>query len=232
VEGAVPTTTYITSVERAMRILEVLDGSQSGLSVSAISRKLNIPKSSVHVIILSLERMCHLVRHTEQRHYTLSLKVYSLGREMMQNMALPEMALEPMKWLVAKTSLASHLAVFEKNQAIYVQKVDGPGFIRFDTFVGKRTNLHCTGVGKVLLAYSPPLLRDHFLSKAAFARYTPKTITSSTLLRKSLDKVRERGYAFDDEEEELEIRCIAVRVCLGLAAFVDPKKCAPLPAAG
>ncbi len=206
------TTSHVTSVKRAIAILELLDRSHRGLSMSEIGRKINIPKSTAHVIVRTLEHAGYVVRHVPGCRYTLSFKAYSLGREMIRQGALSKIALPPMKWLVGQTRLTVHLAVYEKNQAMYVQKVNGLSLIRFDTFIGKRTNLHCTGVGKVLLAYAPELLRHQFLSKATFAKYTPKTITSAATLRKALDKIRKQGYAIDDQEEEIEVRCIAVPV--------------------
>lgn len=206
------TAPYVTSVERAIAIIELLDSSRHGLSVSEISRKLQLPKSSTHAIILTLARKDYLVRHLQDQRYTLALKVYNLGRETLHGLELPETALEPMKWLVKRTHFTAHLAVLEKNQAVYIQKVTGPGLVQFDTFVGKRTNLHCTAVGKVLLAYSPALASAQFLSKSTLARYTEKTIASVSALRKALDKVREEGYALEDQEEEIGVRCLAVPI--------------------
>lgn len=211
-EEAVISTSNVTSVERAISILELLDGSRRGMSVSEISRKLRLPKSSTHAIILTLARKDYLVRHHSDRRYTLALKVYNLGRETLHGLELSETALEPMKWLVKRTHLTSHLAVLEKNQAVYIQKVTGPGLVLFDTFIGKRTNLHCTAVGKVLLAYSHALASDQFFSKSTLAKHTARTITTVTALRKALDKVRSDGYAMEDQEEEIGVRCLAVPV--------------------
>jgi DNA-binding IclR family transcriptional regulator len=95
---------------------------------------------------------------------------------------------------------------------VYVQIVDGPGFIRFDTRVGKRTNLHCTSVGKILLAYGTPMQRRELFANTTFARYTRKTLTTVSELKVELEKVKSRGFALDDQEEELEVRCLAVPV--------------------
>ncbi len=207
-----PTTTTVPSVERALQILEVLDASRRGMNIAELGRKLDIPRSTAHVLVLTLERCGYVTKSASSRNYMLSMKVFNLGREMVQNQKLSEIALEPMKWLSAQARLTSHLAVLENDQAVYVQKVEGPGFIRFDTTVGKRTNLHCTSVGKVLLAYCQEVHRKEFLSKMTYARYTRKTITTAAALRVELAKTAERGYAIDDEEEELEVRCLAVPV--------------------
>lgn len=203
---------HSTSVERAFAILECLDGSHRGRNISELSRKLQIPKSTTHVIVLTLERLGYLTLDPWTRNYSLGLKVSGLGRGLMKSLSLPDTALHPMQWLVEVTRCTAQLAVMADDQAMYIQKVEGPGLIQFDSYVGKRTNLHCTGVGKILLAYAPEPKREHILNKKSFARYTNKTITSPSLLRKHLIKVRQRGYAIDDEEEELEVRCVAAPV--------------------
>jgi len=104
------------------------------------------------------------------------------------------------------------LAILEQEQAIYVQKVDGPGFVHFDIYVGKRTNLHCTAVGKVLLAHSSSQLQRAYLSRTTFIRHTKRTIASSPELIRELANIVRRGWALDDQEEELNVRCLAVPV--------------------
>lgn len=211
---------HTTSVERAFAILEYLDGSRRGWNISELSRKLQIPKSSTHVIVLTLERLGYLTLDPWTRNYSLGLKVSGLGRGLMKSLSLPESALRPMQWLVEMTRCTAQLAVMADDQAMYIQKVEGPGVIQFDSYIGKRTNLHCTGVGKVLLAYASEQKQEHILNKQSFARYTNNTITSPSLLRKHLIKVRQRGYAIDDEEEELEVRCVAAPVFNQLGEFM------------
>ncbi len=203
---------HATSIERAFAILEFLDGSRRGWNISELSRKLRIPKSTTHVIVLTLQRLGYLTLDAGTREYSLGLKVYGLGRGLMKSFSLPERALRPMQRLVQVTRCTSQLAVMADDQAMYIQKVEGPGIIQFDSYVGKRTNLHCTAVGKVLLAYASEQKQEHILARKSFAHYTSKTITSPNLLRKELARVRQRGYAIDDEEEELEVRCVAAPV--------------------
>jgi DNA-binding IclR family transcriptional regulator len=211
---------HATSVERAFAILEFLDGSRRGWNISELSRKLRIPKSTTHVIVLTLERLGYLTLDPRTREYSLGLRVSGLGRGLMKSLSLPDRALRPMHWLVGVTRCTAQLAVMADDQAMYIQKVEGPGLIQFDSYVGKRTNLHCTGVGKVLLAYASEQKQEHILNRKSFAHYTNKTITSPSLLRKELAKVRQRGYAIDDEEEELEVRCVAVPVFNQLNEFM------------
>jgi DNA-binding IclR family transcriptional regulator len=195
-----------------MAILECLDGSRRGLNISEISRKLAIPKSSAHVIILTLERLGYIHKRDESLNYTLGLKAYGLGMGMMKGLSLSDSALPHMRALTDRLHLASHLAVPDGDQGVYIQKADTPGLLKIDTYVGRRMDLHCTGVGKVLLAFGPQTLHDRFLAKPVYIRHTLNTITSPRLMASELAKVRRNGYAVDDEEEELSVRCVAVPV--------------------
>jgi IclR family acetate operon transcriptional repressor len=131
---------------------------------------------------------------------------------MMKNLSISEVALPHMRVLVDQVRLPAHLAVPDGEQGVYIQKVDAPGLIKIDTYIGRRMDLHCTGVGKIILAYGPSEVREHILSKQLYIRHTRNTITSPRMLQRELVKIRKQGYAIDDEEEELAVRCVAVPV--------------------
>jgi len=206
------TTKSVPAVERAFAMLEALDYSKNGMNIADLSRKLAIPRSTAHTIALTLERCGYLTRDASQRNCMLSSKAYMLGRDAVRPDRMAVAGLRPMRRLSTQTLLTSHLAVLEQSQALYIQKVQGPGFVSMETYPGKRTNLHCTGVGKVLLAHAPEGYRSKVLSRGVFARYTRNTITMAGVLRDELRRVVDCGYALDNQEEELEIRCLAVPV--------------------
>ena len=156
-----------TAVERALLILEYLDSSRRGLNISEIGRKLEIPKSSAHVIVVTLERLGYLERKPDSLNYHLGLKAYGLGRGMIKDLSLGELALPVMRVLVDRLHVPAHLAVADGEQGVYVQKVDAPGLIKFDTYIGRRMDLHCTGVGKVMLAYGAAEVVQSRLTKTS-----------------------------------------------------------------
>lgn len=218
------------SIARALAVLEFLDSSHRGWNISELSRQLNVPKSTMHLIVLTLDRLGFITREPGSRRYSLAMKVCELGRGLMQKLLAPEVTMPLLKELAKDVQLTAHLAILEHDQAVYIQKADGPGPVRFDSYVGKRTNLHCTAVGKVLLANTAESKIRHILEREPFARYTRHTLTTTTMLRRELAKVRQLGYAVDDQEEELDVRCVAVPVfrwsgelvaALGVAGTVD-----------
>ncbi len=198
-----------TAVERALNILEAASQRREGLTNSEISRRLGIPKSSASYILRTLERRGYLRRDTETGRYRLGLKLLSLGGETQAGLDIAEVALPFMRGLVERLGMTCHLAVVDQNEAVYIEKVEAPGFFKVNTWVGRRMFLHSTSVGKALLAWMPRAERDALLHNCDFKRRTPKTITSYSRLVAELERVHQQGYAVDDEENSLGARCIA-----------------------
>jgi DNA-binding IclR family transcriptional regulator len=202
----------MNSVERAFAILEFLNSSRRGWNISEMSRKLGLPKSSTHVLFSTLDNLGYITEFQSSRRYQLSPKLYGLGRRALETTPLPMIALPHLHWLVQQTNLTAHVGILEKKQVVFVQKVDGPGIIKFDTYVGKCSQLHCTGLGKSLVAFRPEEEIKLLLDKYIFSRFTKQTISSLSAFMAECERIRRAGYSMDDEEEELGIRCVAVPV--------------------
>ncbi len=127
-------------------------------------------------------------------------------------MELHDVALPILQELVDKTGLAGHLAILDGYDAVYIEKIDKPGFIKMDTWVGRRLEVHCTSVGKALIAHLPPESIEEIIMKKGLPKHTPKTITSSNQLFSELAKVRAAGYALDNSENSPDVRCIAAPI--------------------
>jgi DNA-binding IclR family transcriptional regulator len=201
-----------TAVERALNILEAASQRREGLTNSEISRRLGIPKSSASYILRTLERRGYLRRDPESNRYRLGLKLLSLGGETQAGLDIAEVALPQMRALVERVGMTCHLAVIDQNEAVYIEKVEAPGFFKVNTWVGRRMYLHSTSVGKALLAWMPKAERDALLHNYDFKRRTPKTITSLSRLLTELERVHEQGHAIDDEENNLGARCFGAPI--------------------
>ena len=200
------------SVERAFAILEFLNSSRRAWNISETSRKLGIPKSSTHVLFSILDKLGYITEIQSSRRYQLSPKLYGLGRRALEASPLPIIALPHLHWLVQQTNLTTHVGILEKRQVVFVQKVDGPGIIKFDTYIGKCSPLHCTGLGKSLVSFQKEEELAKLFERYTFSRFTKKTISSHTAFMAECARIRSRGYSIDDEEEELGIRCVAVPI--------------------
>jgi len=198
-----------TAVERALSILETL-AQRNSLSHAELCRKLDIPKSTATYLLATLERRGYL-RRVEGK-YHLGLKVLDLSRGAHTGEDLQEIARPALQQLVERVHLTAHLAVLDRGEAVYIVKVEAPGFFKTDTWVGRRMPVNSTAVGKVLTAALPEAEREAIIKERGFKKQTPKTITTQARFLRELEKVRAQGYAIDDEENSLGGRCVAAPV--------------------
>jgi DNA-binding IclR family transcriptional regulator len=201
-----------TAVERALAILEAVAERPSGLTNSEISRRLAIPKSSASYILRTLERRGYLRRERGTGKYRLGLKVLSLSRSVEGGADLKQAALPVLRRLVERSNLTAHLAVLDHGEAVYIEKVDSPGFIKMDTWIGRRMEVHSTAVGKSLIAHLSHAEVEAIIKERGMRKVTSKTITTHARLLRELDGVRASGQAVDDEENSLGARCVAAPV--------------------
>ena len=202
----------VTSVERALSILELLASRHQGLSTSEISRCASLPKSSTSYLLRTLVSRGYVRRDTETGQHTLGIRVLSLGGQAVQGMALREVALPHLRHVVERTRLGAHLAILDHGDAVYVERIESPGFIKMDIWNGRRVAPQATAVGKALICR---LERQEVQEIAARHRITPtssKTITTLPRLWDELAEVSRRGYAIDDEEHAVGVRCVAAPV--------------------
>lgn len=218
--GHAPETPSAAAAQRTVAILECLDNSRRALNVSEVSRKLDIPKSSTHVLMVTLERLGYIRRAPNGRSFCLGLRAYALGQRLAKTLPVSDVALPHMRALVKETQLSAHVGVLDRDQVVFIQKAAPPGLIQLDTCIGKRMDLHCTAMGKVILAFGPRQTAMRTFAKKVLARRTPKTITSGRALREEVSRVRRMGYAVGDEEEEPGVRCVAVPIFQDDTRFV------------
>jgi DNA-binding IclR family transcriptional regulator len=201
-----------TAVVRALAILEAIADRQRGLTNSEISRSLRIPKSSASYILRTLVQRGYVYREHATGKYKLGLKVLSLNRGALGGLDVREVSLPILRQLVERIHLTVHLAILDHGEAVYVERVEAPGFIKMDTWVGRRMAVHSTSVGKALIAYLPETEVEAIIQAQGLRRRTPKTITARARFLRELAQVRTQGYAVDDEENSPGVRCVAAPI--------------------
>ncbi len=201
-----------TAVERTLLILEAVAQREGGMSNADLSRRLKIPKSSASYILRTLEQHGYLRRDRDDGKYRLGMKVLSLSRAALSGVDIREVALPIMRHLVDQIHLTTHLAILDHEEAVYVEKVEAPSFIKMDTWIGRRMEVHSTAVGKSLLAYLDEEERETIIHHRGLKKLTLHTITSAAKLMKEFERVRELGYAVDDEENSLGARCVGAPI--------------------
>lgn len=202
----------VPAIERALTVLEFLGESRSGFSTSEISRRLGLPKSSTYLIVETLERQGFLRKNPQTGKYHLGLKLISLSRHALENLDLREAARPFLYALMQQTRLIVHLAVLDGTEAVVLEKVATPGMLVVPTWIGRRLDVNCTGVGKALVAYISDEQLEMIAKAKGFPRRNDNTITSLTGLKQELARVRAMGYSLDDEEDEIGERCIGAPV--------------------
>lgn len=201
----------IQSIERALRILEEFTAKEKELGVTDLAKRVGLNKSTCFGILQTLQSKGYLEQNEDNGKYCLGLKLFELGQTYEAGLELREISKPFLQLLVEKTRETVHLVVKNQMDAVYIEKVEGPSAINIISQVGRRVNLHCTGVGKCLLAYFPPEYFDTVMQRNLI-KFTPHTITDKLRLIQELKHIRERGFSIDDEEIELGLRCVAAPI--------------------
>ncbi|PWT95548.1 MAG: IclR family transcriptional regulator [Blastocatellia bacterium] len=202
----------VTSVERALSILELLANKHSGLSTSEISRHSRLPKSSTSYLLRTLVSRGYVRRDEETGQHTLGIRVLSLGGQAMQGLALRELAMPHLRHLVEQTRLGAHLAVLDHGDAVYVERIESPGFIKMDIWNGQRVAPQATAIGKALICNLEKLEVQEIVARHPITPASSKTLMTLPRLLNELAETRQRGYAIDDEEHAVGVRCVAAPV--------------------
>jgi DNA-binding IclR family transcriptional regulator len=203
---------FVPSLERGLAILRILVKSRAGLSLSQVTRQLNLPKSSAHCLLRTLEETGYVYREKSCGKYRVSLSICDLARQALQGIRLREQARPALRVLVERTRMTVHMAVMEQRSCVLIEKVVPPGAPRTATWIGKQLAVHCTAVGKAMLAHLPEGEVDELISEQGLIRYNDNTICSVRQLKQELHAIRLRGYALDDEEEEIGVRCVGAPI--------------------
>ncbi len=208
-----PQETTSTAVDRALSIIELVAESQKGLSNSDLSRRLKIPKSSASYILRVLENRAYLQRDDGGK-YRLGLKLMSLTGDALTHLDVREIAKPTLQEFLQKSKLPeAHLAVLDDGRAVYIEKVENEkSFIKMDIWVGHRLPIHTTAIGKVLVANLTDDEIKKILQLRGMEKKTRKSITSEAKFLREIKKVREYGFAIDNEENADDVRCIAAPI--------------------
>ena len=199
----------VKTVSKALKILKILG--ERPMKVQEIAEKMGIHKSSASRI---LGTMCRegFVKVGKDKKYQLGFAVFELAHLVAESLDIREVARPYLKNLNLLTNETVHLCVLENGEVVYIDKIDSQRLVRMFSRVGKRAQPYCTGVGKAILAFLPEQELDQVLEKIKFNGYTANTITDKEHLKEELFKVRQEGIAWDREEHEKDIYCIAAPI--------------------
>jgi len=192
-------------LERAFCLLEVLGSDSASVGLAELARRAGLPKATAYRLANQLVEL-HVLERAGQE-YQLGLKLFELGNSVTRQRELREAALPFMEDLYEATHETIHLGVLDNVEVLYVEKIAGRRACSVPTTLGTRKPLHCTGLGKAILAFSSPQLLEAVIQNGLLRR-TRYTITNPHRLQLELARAAETGAAYDREEYELGITCV------------------------
>jgi IclR family transcriptional regulator, KDG regulon repressor len=202
----VPYMSEIQSLARGLTILDAIIADGRGLGVTELAERLQIDKSSVSRLIKTLARFEYLQQDTGSRRYVMGKRLHRISFQLLNRLPVREKAKKYLYRLVRETGECSHTAIYAEGRALMIDDVEAEASLRVVGGIGRLLPLHCTAVGKSLLAFAELPIPDELIVK------TPRTITDQARLAEHLAMIRATGYALDDEENELGVRCLAAPV--------------------
>jgi DNA-binding IclR family transcriptional regulator len=204
----------VYSIAALRASLDVLDrfAERETWSLGELTNNVGQAKSRVFRILTTFEECGYLVRDEATGSYRLGPRAMALGTASARYEQLRWRAIPPLQWLADHTGETVHVGILFGTDVVTVQLVEGKHDIRMHASVGKRSPAHSSSLGKVLLAYFPEPEIDAYIRSAVLKAMTAHTIVKPSELKRHLLKVREQGYALDNEEREIGLTCIAAPI--------------------
>ena len=193
---------YIKALEKALKIICLLSQHGSPLNLENLVRISGVKKTSCFRILQTLVRSGFVAREPDTNGYFIGPKMISIGLAAMDRGGVRELALPFMKELREKTGTTVNLGVLSGTEVIFVERLQSPYILEPSLRVGSRLSVHCSSLGKAILAQLPESEVEELLKQIHFERKTEKTIMSVRALKAELKTIRERGFALNDEELE------------------------------
>ena len=205
----------IASLDKSLNIIALLSENPRGLSLSAISAKLQIPSSTAHHILSTFLSHGYVSKDPETRKYSLGFKFVSISKIILENLDVRRIAHEHLVKLHQKCRESVFLAVLRDGKIAYIDRINYLSGLSLATNVGFTTEPHATAGGKVLLSGLTREEVERIYGSRRLRRYGKNTIAALHDLFKELERVRKQGYAIDDEEYYEGVRCVGAPIRAG-----------------
>lgn len=205
-----PANNYIAVIERTLRVLEAFEGQQN-VRLADLAARTGLVKSSVFRILFTLERLGYVEKGPERR-YSLSGRLSRLAGAARPGSDLSSAAAPFMTDILRRFQETVNLGVLEGGEVLYVRVMESPHVFRLAAHAGMRSPVHSTALGKCLVAHLPKAKLESILKSGPLKSSTPRTIHDRASFYHELRRVREHGYAVDDQEDSRGIRCLGAPI--------------------
>jgi DNA-binding IclR family transcriptional regulator len=198
----------VPNLEKGIAILEYLSLRKGGETLQTIKTDLEVSQTTAYRILNTLVRLGYLMYSEDTKRYRMSRKMLTLGFRSLDEQNLMEIVLPRLQDLRDRVKETVCFGVLDEEKGIFIEQALGNHTFRFFLSPGKSFELHCSAPGKAIMAYLPNIVRNRYLSQMTFTRYNSRTITTEQAYLAELEKVRQIGYALDNEEELNGVICI------------------------
>jgi len=207
----------VKTVQKTLDILEAFLKQEDEIGIVELANLSRLSISTAHRIASTLVRRGYLNQRQKREKYSLSPKLLQFSSIIKSRVKVRDVALPFLDKLNKMTDESVNLAILDADSAVFIEHIESSRYLRISPLVGTREPLHCTAVGKVLLAYMREEELERFLNSKGLSYHTENTITDSSKLKKELSIIRQEGVAIDNEEFQLGARCVAspVKDCNG-----------------
>jgi len=202
----------IQVIDRAFDILEILSGERDGLGVTEIGNRLGLHKSTVHRILGSMVKRGYIEKTKDRGLYKVGLKLVEISSVYLNSVELKTEARPYLTDLMYKLGQPVHLATLDGSDVVYIDKVQQENSIRLYSQIGRRVPGYCSALGKCLLSGLADVDMENRISHMNFVEYTRYTIQNKEDLIRQIMDARKNGWAIDDEEHEMGVRCVAAPI--------------------
>ena len=205
-------TKTIGSVEKTVRILNIVGESEAGLGATEISRAIGCGVSATYHLLNTLRQNDLLQQDPQNKRYCLGVGIFRLSALAQRQNTLTSAAQPYLDALSDACGETSNLVILRDREIIYLAQREGSSMVKLFTRLGARVPFYCTGGGKVILAFLPRAVQEAHIRDTKLVAFTPHTITRRAELLRELDCIRQQGYAYDRGEREEGVLCIAAPV--------------------
>jgi DNA-binding IclR family transcriptional regulator len=201
----------IDTLLKGLRVIELLADREAATSVTEVGKILGLDRSAAHRFLATLKDEGY-VRQDSQNRYFLSLKLFGLGNKAVNLTGIRVLARPLLLTFVERHKETANLACLEGGTVVAIDMARSFLPLKVELPLGSRGPAHASSLGKVMMAFSPESAQTAYCKQGKLEKQTTRTLTSQQELMAEFQKVRKRGYAVDDEEWSIGIRCIAVPV--------------------
>jgi len=205
----------VKSIVRAMNVIEALSTHPRGVKITALAAELSLPKSSVFRVLRTLLDFGYVRQDPVTERYALGTRFLHLAASVENHLDVRSLAHPRLVQLSEQTTETAHLALPVGERMVYIDKVDSPHAVTMASKVGQLVQLHCSALGKAYLSAIKPEERAMIVDRLELVIRTERTLSDATVLMNDLEICASRGYAIDDMENELGVRCAGAAVTDG-----------------